>query len=100
MSRRAQDPVDGPVSPAHSGGNGKSVSASSKGRCAVKSNVRALDPAELRSRLAVFEDRYGASSERLYDVFTVNGVLRETPDFLEWSFLYETLRDVTALSRS
>ena len=62
----------------------------------MKSNVRALDLDDLRSRLAVFEDRYGVSSDHLYEVFTVNGVLQESDDFEEWCFLYGTLQDAGA----
>lgn len=66
----------------------------------VKSNVRPLDLADLRSQVVAFEDRYGAPSERLYEVFTVNGVLQESADFREWSFVYGTLQDAAVAHSS
>ena len=66
----------------------------------VKSNIRPLDLNDLRARIAGYEARYSAPSDRLYEVFTVCGVLQETPDFLDWSSLYETWQDVAARCRA
>ena len=77
-------------------GSGTTIALRAREGGTLKSNLRALDVPALRDRLTAFEDQYGVPSERLYEVFTVNGVLRETPDFEEWSFLYGTLQDVVA----
>lgn len=62
----------------------------------MRSNIRSLDMPALQARLAHFEAKYGLSSERLFDAFMVNGVLRETTEFHEWCMLYEVLRTVTS----
>ncbi len=67
-----------------------------RGGIAIMTSARKLDIGDLRARVAAYEDRYGVPSERMFDAFTVDGELRETAEFQDWLFLYETAQDATA----
>lgn len=53
---------------------------------------RVLTAESLRDRLAEYEARYGVSSERRHEPFTVDGELRETDDWRRWDALYGVWR--------
>lgn len=62
-----------------------------KGRTVKPSQRRPLDIEKYKTERAAFEQKYGTPSWRMEEVFTQDGVLHETPDFIRWHFIHTML---------
>jgi hypothetical protein len=70
---------------------GRELLTSDEGGATVKLSGHPATADDLLVRLAEYEAKYGLPSGEMYEAF-MNGRLHETPDFLDWSQLFETLK--------